>query len=760
MPAAPAGKAPRAPLARTRLPPLLLLGPAALAAGPATPGANCTDRDERCERWGAAGECDGEHWKGVRGLCRKSCKLCDLSPRCGDLAAGGQCDDNPDIMWSTCYESCSKAVPKRCINTRQECWMQWLRGECLTNSRAMARDCGEACRVCGEGDPCLPDPGDGGLAPAPGDLGRLLARAQASAQLGPRLLSADPSLIVFEEFLSEAEADELLRVLADDSQSTQKFARSLTGGVGGAVAETARSVRTSSQRFCYDSHAEACGRDPRVVRLLERVEGVLGAARQNFEHLQVLRYEEGQYYREHDDFLPDGLNTRCGPRLLTLFVYLNTVPEGGETHFPRLGLNVSARKGRAVLWPDVLDSDPFAADERYKHESMPVGPGGVVKYAVNIWVHQYRYRLAPADEAHDCYNALRPLRTHQASAQRTSMAAAAGHPRTKGGPRLFTRARGLQLAFSSAASRLLSDELHPVVLWPEESGDASQNELLWAWMRERGAQVYEGMAPAPIGDGGLWGMKAMRSIERDVELLRVPAAMILPVDLDHESSPDVPADLLRSIPDNFPTGTQVASVQLSRLFDGSGDAEVRARWQPYLEKLRALGSWQQMPDFVDAFQQSPLRELALYQNRWAQASLDASGRDSRMWLNRSSYLHANWCLISRVHGTDNKDGRGLVPGGDLFNHQFHNNARWTYKQGPPGYFVVSAARAIEEGEEILVSYGEDKSNAEMMAHYGFTNAPYWEPAYSFELSSCLRRRPTAPCAPPASRSARGRRSSS
>ena len=72
--------------------------------------------------------------------------------------------------------------------------------------------------------------------------------------------------------------------------------------------------------------------------------------------------------------------------------YLNTPEAGGGTRFPRIGggLTVQARKGRALLWPSVLDSDPYARDDRTDHEAKPVRAG--VKYAANYWLHMYNYR--------------------------------------------------------------------------------------------------------------------------------------------------------------------------------------------------------------------------------------------------------------------------------------------------------------------------------------------------------------------------------
>ena len=75
--------------------------------------------------------------------------------------------------------------------------------------------------------------------------------------------------------------------------------------------------------------------------------------------------------------------------LLTLFIYLNDVEEGGFTVF-ETGISVQPKKGRAVLWPSVKDSSPHEIDVRTQHEARPVLKGQ--KMAANFWIHQYDFK--------------------------------------------------------------------------------------------------------------------------------------------------------------------------------------------------------------------------------------------------------------------------------------------------------------------------------------------------------------------------------
>jgi prolyl 4-hydroxylase len=82
----------------------------------------------------------------------------------------------------------------------------------------------------------------------------------------------------------------------------------------------------------------------------------------------------------------------CGPRILTFLLYLNDVAAGGGTNFPRLSnLTIAPKRGRAVLWSNVLDANPLIQDHRTVHQALPVTG---TKFAANAWIHTYDYVTA------------------------------------------------------------------------------------------------------------------------------------------------------------------------------------------------------------------------------------------------------------------------------------------------------------------------------------------------------------------------------
>lgn len=107
----------------------------------------------------------------------------------------------------------------------------------------------------------------------------------------------------------------------------------------------------------------------------------------------MLRYDAGQRYDEHHDYIEQQAQTTYGSRILTVFLYLSDVEAGGHTAFPRLEppLSVAPRKGSVLLWPSTLD-DLVTKEPATLHAAMPVERG--VKHAANVWIHRGNYRKA------------------------------------------------------------------------------------------------------------------------------------------------------------------------------------------------------------------------------------------------------------------------------------------------------------------------------------------------------------------------------
>ena len=253
---------------------------------------------------------------------KKSGKKCrDSDPSCSSWAGAGECDANPGFMLDSCPVSCN-ACP--------------------------AGDEDPAC-VRRNSTPAVQDRG----------IAAVFERAlREYPQYKPRALSRDPWVMAFDDFLSEEETDRIIELCSSS------FERSLAG-------DQLSPVRTSHQCWCQ---VPPCINDPVVRRISERISGLTMTPQTNAEYMQVVRYEVGQFYRIHHDqnsapFTPQGA------RLYTFFMYLNTPEAGGGTRFNDLGLTVAAKRGSAVLWPSLLDSNVELPELQTHHEALPVEAG-------------------------------------------------------------------------------------------------------------------------------------------------------------------------------------------------------------------------------------------------------------------------------------------------------------------------------------------------------------------------------------------------
>ena len=185
--------------------------------------------------------------------------------------------------------------------------------------------------------------------------------------------------------LSNFEDHEIEALIRTNNNSWE---RSTDTGSTNEFGETGRilsSGRTSANSWCRHE----CESHPDVSNVMAKIEEVTNIPRTHYESFQVLKYDVGQYYRTHHDYGGDDRRLPCGPRILTFFVYLSDVDEGGETGFPTLGINVQPKKGRALLWPSTISEDPSRREPRTMHEAKTVLKGR--KYAANSWIHLYDY---------------------------------------------------------------------------------------------------------------------------------------------------------------------------------------------------------------------------------------------------------------------------------------------------------------------------------------------------------------------------------
>jgi len=193
-----------------------------------------------------------------------------------------------------------------------------------------------------------------------------------------------PWIITMDDFLSAAECDHL--IAQGELLGFERSKGLLLGKDGSDAQDVESNSRTSSNTWCKDS----CYNHATTREIAQRVEQLTFPIPEiNTEHWQLLKYTTGQLYSTHSDYIDHHLERAEGVRILTLFFYLNTA-EGGGTNFPAVhNLTVQNLRGRAVLWPSVLNEAPHKLDSRTNHQALPAV---TTKYAANVWFHQRDYK--------------------------------------------------------------------------------------------------------------------------------------------------------------------------------------------------------------------------------------------------------------------------------------------------------------------------------------------------------------------------------
>eukprot|EP00533_Pseudo-nitzschia_delicatissima_P004248 CAMPEP_0116102276 /NCGR_PEP_ID=MMETSP0327-20121206/13258_1 /TAXON_ID=44447 /ORGANISM="Pseudo-nitzschia delicatissima, Strain B596" /LENGTH=461 /DNA_ID=CAMNT_0003594295 /DNA_START=59 /DNA_END=1441 /DNA_ORIENTATION=- len=192
-----------------------------------------------------------------------------------------------------------------------------------------------------------------------------------------------PWIITFDTFLTDYESDQIW-----EGGKKAGFDRSTDQGQVNEFGEMEKVMsksRTSNNAWC----TRECEEMPGVISATKKIESVTGVPQKNYESFQVLQYHKNQFYRMHHDSSAGKDDTPAGHRIMTFFLYLSDVEEGGATRFSKLGIDITPKKGRALVWPSVKNENPENWDSRMYHEARDVIRGE--KRAANHWIHLYDY---------------------------------------------------------------------------------------------------------------------------------------------------------------------------------------------------------------------------------------------------------------------------------------------------------------------------------------------------------------------------------
>lgn len=388
----------------------------------------CADVQDDCQRYGlfrgGIPEACRRAYVDMAQNCKKSCQFCDnrspdsvenvysempLKVEGNDKAKLWELNSmSDDYMYNTVYQDEKfQELRDDCLNRHELCLFWASIGECEANPGYMQMQCAPSCLSCDHllfetrcpfdaEEPTIWRQGHNDLNNM---FLRLVTNSEYQEKYNPKTYSKpDPTqqereefgiidgpwVVVLDDFLSEEECKIMIDLGATEGyERSRDVGEKLYDGTYGGIESKGR---TSSNAWCV----EDCWKHETTQLIHERIQDLIQIPKENYEYLQLLKYEKGQFYNQHHDYIEHHLDRSPGVRILTVFLYLNDVEAGGGTHFPLLNQTVHPKRGRALLWPSVLNDDPDQKDNLTEHEALPVEAG--VKYGANAWVHQRDFK--------------------------------------------------------------------------------------------------------------------------------------------------------------------------------------------------------------------------------------------------------------------------------------------------------------------------------------------------------------------------------
>ncbi len=198
----------------------------------------------------------------------------------------------------------------------------------------------------------------------------------------------NPAVSVFEDFATPAEANALIAC------AETKLARALVSHDASGRESPGRTGNN-----CWIPHDASSA----ILALCKRISALVDLPLEHAESLQVVHYGPGHSYAPHYDAwdATTARGQRCmargGQRLLTCLVYLNNVDAGGGTGFPKLDVEIVAKRGRLLVF-DNCYADSSVRHPDTLHCGLPVLAGE--KWVCNLWFRAHMYQRGNARPAH------------------------------------------------------------------------------------------------------------------------------------------------------------------------------------------------------------------------------------------------------------------------------------------------------------------------------------------------------------------------
>jgi len=183
------------------------------------------------------------------------------------------------------------------------------------------------------------------------------------------VLSKEPLIVLLDDFLDKEDCEKVLNLhmqLEDSKTAKNKI----------------KDYRKSLVTLVNEE-------DHVIKRVKKKIAKSFGLHGNGMERLQLQKYPEGGYYKEHFDAKSEDHFQRdqsFSQRKYSIIIYLNDDFVGGETVFPKKNISVKPLQGRLLLFSNVFNETnhvhPFSS-----HLANKIIKGE--KWILSIWHHSF-----------------------------------------------------------------------------------------------------------------------------------------------------------------------------------------------------------------------------------------------------------------------------------------------------------------------------------------------------------------------------------
>ena len=270
-----------------------------------------------------------------------------------------------------------------CANRHENCAIWASEGLCEKNPQKMFRMCGPICQGCH----LMKEESWQQTAFRRKDLVGVFEGIKFGA-LSKDLETSFYEYIEMDSFVPVVFVDNLLQ--AEDCDSYINFIESWSDF------EIVNDGNKSSYQVKSCHHA--CREESLTKKLIERIIKLTGVSEENIEDFTFEKYENGNFQSSKMLWSPYQENKDGGSRVMSIYLFLNTIEEdqGGSMELPLLNLSFRPKRGTAVLFPVVKLMDSQVEDDtlsvlqgdiRTALENKPIFDN--VKYSVLITIREY-----------------------------------------------------------------------------------------------------------------------------------------------------------------------------------------------------------------------------------------------------------------------------------------------------------------------------------------------------------------------------------